>query len=59
MKDELGAVIMIEFVALRPKRYSCLVDDGDGNEKAKGKKRCLIKQKLNLKMTKIVLSKST
>ena len=43
MKDELGGETMIEFVALILKRCSCLVDDGDGNEKTKGKKRCVIK----------------
>ena len=29
---------MIDFVALRPKAYSSLVDDGDKNKKAKGTK---------------------
>ena len=38
MKDELGGKIMIEFVALRPKIYSYLMDDDSSEEKAKGTK---------------------
>ena len=37
MKDDLGGKITTEFVALRPKTYSYLVDDDDKNvKKAKG-----------------------
>ena len=36
MKDELGAKIMTEFAALRPKIYSYLMDDGNSDKKAKG-----------------------
>ena len=43
MKDELGGKIMTEFVALRPKTYSYLTDDGKENKKAKGTKKCVIK----------------
>ena len=46
MKDELGGKIMIEFVALRPKSYSYLMDDGGSDKKAKGTKKCAIKQRL-------------
>ena len=38
MKDELGGIIMMEFVCLRPKMYSCLTDD-DKEEKIQRVKR--------------------
>ena len=38
-KDELGGKIMIEFVALRPKTYSYLMDDDSEHKKAKGAKK--------------------
>ena len=34
------------FLALRPKTYSYLIDDGDENKKVKGTKKCAIKRKL-------------
>ena len=46
MKDELGGKIMTEFVALRPKTYSYLTDDCEEDKKAKGTKKCVIKQRL-------------
>ena len=46
MKDKLGGKIMTEFVALRPKTYSCLTDDCKEDKKAKGTKKCVIKRKL-------------
>ena len=33
MKDKLGAKILTEFTALRPKSYSYLTDDNDENKK--------------------------
>ena len=45
-KDELGRKIMTEVVALRPKTYAYLMDDGSDHKKAKGTKKCVIKQKL-------------
>ena len=44
MKDELGGNIMTEFVTLRPKTYSYLMDDVWFDEKAKGTKKCVIKR---------------
>ena len=41
MKDELGGTIMAEFVSLRPKTYSYLMDDGSSDKKSKrNKKAC-------------------
>ena len=44
MKDELGGKIMTEFVALRPKTYSYLMDDDSESKKAKGTKKSVIKK---------------
>ena len=44
MKDELGGKIITEFVTLRPKTYSFLIDDGKEDKKAKGTKKCIIKK---------------
>ena len=38
MKDELGGKIITEFVALRLKTYSYLMDDGNIDKKTKGTK---------------------
>ena len=38
--------IITEFVAPRPKAYAYLDDDGNNHKKAKGRKKCVIKQKL-------------
>ena len=43
MKDELGGKIITEFVTLKPKTYSYLTDDGKEDKKAKGIKKCVIK----------------
>ena len=37
---------MTEVVALRPKAYAYLDDDGNEHKKSKGTKKCVIKQKL-------------
>ena len=46
MKYELGGKIMTEFVAVRPKTYSYLMDDSNSGKKAKGTKKCVIKRRL-------------
>ena len=42
-KDELGGKIMTEVVALRPKTYAYLDDDGSEHKKDKGTKKCVIR----------------
>ena len=42
----MGRKIITEFVALRPKAYTYLDDYGNDHKKAKGTKKCVIKQKL-------------
>ena len=44
MKDELGGRIIMEFVTLRPKTYSYLINDCKEDKKAKGTKKCVIKR---------------
>ena len=44
MKDELGGRVIPEFVALRPKTYSYLIDDCKEDKKTKETKKCVIKR---------------
>ena len=44
MKDELGGRVITEFVTLRPKIYSYLIDDCKEDKKAKGTKKYVIKR---------------
>ena len=46
MKDELGGKIMKEFIGLKSKCYSYLMDDNKIDKKAKGTKKCVIKKYL-------------
>ena len=46
IKDELGEKIMTEFVGLRAKTYSYVIDDDSGDKKAKGRKRYVIISRL-------------
>ena len=60
MKDELGGVIMTEFVALRPKLYSYKKLDGSEDKKCKGNKKCVVKKTLTFEDYKTcLLSDST
>ena len=42
MKDETGGVAIEEFVGLKPKMYSFLVDDNSEHKKAKGVNRNVV-----------------
>ena len=46
MKDELGGGIITEFVGLKPTTYSYVTDEFIEMKKAKGTKKCVIKQML-------------
>ena len=46
LKDELGGKTMTEFVALRPKTCSYLMDDGHSDKKPKETKKCVMKRRL-------------
>ena len=49
MKDECGGAILKEFIALKPKLYSFLIEENaetTGKQKAKGVKKCMIKKSL-------------
>ena len=48
MKDELGGTIMVGVIAMRPKTYSYLMDDGNSDKIAKWTKKCVIKQIIKL-----------
>ena len=43
-KDELGGRIMTEFVGVRPKTSSFLIDDFEEEKKNKGAKKCVVKR---------------
>ena len=49
MQDKFGGRIMKEFVALRPKMYIHLTDDGYVDKKAKDIKKGVKKHKIKLK----------
>ena len=58
MKDELGGKIMTEFVKLRPKTYSHLMDDGSEHKRAKEQKSVYKKREIKFKNYKACLFKS-
>ena len=53
MEDDLGGKIMKEFVGLRAKTYSYLIDNGSEDKKAKGTTKCVVKR-LNSKIIKTI-----
>ena len=56
MKNELGGKMMKEFVELRAKTCSYLIDDSSGDKKkTKGTKKCIIKRKPKFEDHKICL----
>ena len=48
MKDELGGDIITEFVALRPKAYSYIINNFIEMKKAQGTKKCVVNKMLRL-----------
>ena len=48
-KDELGGKIMKEFVGLRTKTWTYLMDDDSKHKKVKGAKKCVMKWELMFK----------
>ena len=52
MEDELGGKIMEKILALRPKMYSYLTDDDHVDQKAKNKKKSVIKQEIKFQSCK-------
>ena len=40
MRDELGRIIMNEFLSLKEKSYSYLIDDGSEGKKRNDRKQC-------------------
>ena len=43
IKDELSGNIMTEYVALKTKTYSYLMEDGTAGKKGKSNKKCVMK----------------
>ena len=52
MKDETVSVVIEEFVKLKPKKFSFLVDENSKLKKEKGIKKILLRQQtvINIKM---------
>lgn len=43
MNDELSGKLMTKKTNAKPKKYSCLIDDGNKNKKAKATRKCTTK----------------
>ena len=55
MKNEFHGKIVINFVGLRAKTYSSLIDDGSEDKKNKKHKKIVIKKRLKFRNYKICL----
>ena len=51
----MGGKIITEVITLRPKRYAYLDDDGNDHKKAKGTKKCVIKQEFVSKFQRLLV----
>ena len=55
-EEKLGGKIIKDVVAIRPKTYAYLTDDGDEHKKAKGtRKKCVIKQEFVSKFKRLLV----
>ena len=57
MKDETAGFVIEEFPGLKPKMYSCLVDDNSKHKKAKGVNRYIVATIRHNEYKSVLLSK--
>ena len=56
MKDETGGFVIKEFVGLKPKMYSFLVEDNSEHKKVKGVNRNVVAAKIHNKYKDVLLN---